>query len=195
MTTRSYNKVARAAGEERTRVALIAAAERAFFSGAWDRVSLDAIAADAGTTKQTLLRHFGSKPSLLEAAYSGPFEEVRSQRMSVRAGDAGAAVDNLLDHYEAVADHALAIGSMQGSEAIDRIGARARAMHYEWVEHAFGPWLTEMKPPTARRRRAALIAVCDVHAWVVLARDLGLPRSEVKKTLLTMINPLLEVDR
>jgi AcrR family transcriptional regulator len=195
MTTRTYKKVARAAGEERTRAALLSAAARAFFAGSWDRASLEAIASDAGTTKQTLLRHFGSKPKLLEAAYAEAFEDVRAQRMAVPAGEAEAAIDNLLDHYEAVANHALAIGSMGGSEAIDRLGARARALHYEWVEHAFGPWLDEMQPGTARRRRAALIAACDVHTWVVLSRDLGLSRQDVKKTLTTMINPLLKEER
>ena len=54
---RSYTKVARAEGEERTREALLEAADEAFLSGPWAQVSLDTIARDAGVTKQTLLRH------------------------------------------------------------------------------------------------------------------------------------------
>ena len=64
---RNYTKVTRAASEEATRLALLEAATEVFFDGAWHTTSLDAIAGRAGTTKQTLLRHFGSKDGLLEA--------------------------------------------------------------------------------------------------------------------------------
>ena len=64
--SRTYTKVARAEAEEQTRAALIAAADEAFLSGPWERASLESIAHSAGVTKQTLLRHFGSKDGLLE---------------------------------------------------------------------------------------------------------------------------------
>jgi len=41
------------------------------------------------------------------------------------------------------------------------------------------------------RRRAALIAICDVHVWWVLAHDLRLPRPEVRRTLIEAIERLL----
>src|SRR3954454_7595259 len=67
MTTRPYTQVKRAQERERTRGALLDAARDVFLSGAWEETSLEAIAARAGVTKQTLLRHFGSKRGLLEA--------------------------------------------------------------------------------------------------------------------------------
>ena len=80
--TRTYTKVARAETEERTRRALLDAAEDAFFSRPWDQITLEAIAATAGVTKQTLLRHFGSKEGLFEQSYTRSFERVRAQRMA-----------------------------------------------------------------------------------------------------------------
>ena len=63
--TRSYKKVARARSEERTRSDLLDAAERAFFSGSWDKTTLEEVAADAGTTKrstcQTAIRLSGQQ--------------------------------------------------------------------------------------------------------------------------------------
>ncbi|MDX6722451.1 MAG: hypothetical protein QOD73_855, partial [Solirubrobacteraceae bacterium] len=100
-------KVARAEAEERTRTALLDAAERLFFERGWEGTSLGAVATDAGVTKQTLLRHFGSKDGLLEHAFARAYDQVRDQRWDVPGDDVEHAVDNLLDHYEAVGDRAL----------------------------------------------------------------------------------------
>jgi len=67
-----------------------------------------------------------------------------------------------------------------------------RRFHYAWVEHAFGPWLDAA--PERDRLRAALIVACDIHAWAILARDLGLPRTEVRAVLVLTVRRLLEED-
>src|SRR4051794_6495795 len=134
---RSYTKVARAAAEDRTRTALLDAADGAFFGGGWDRASLESIAREAGVTKQTLLRHFGSKRGLIEAAYHRAYEEVRDQRMAAPTDDIPGAVDNLLDHYESCGERALKIGALAG-DGLAEWSSRARQLHYDWVEHAFG---------------------------------------------------------
>ena len=74
------------------------------------------------------------------------------------------------------------------------IGPAARQFHYDWVEHAFGGWLGRLRGRERRRVRAALIVACDVHAWSILAHDLGLPRAEVRATLVLTIRRLLEED-
>jgi AcrR family transcriptional regulator len=190
-STRTYTKVARAAAQDRTRTALLAAAEEAFFAGPWEQASLEAIAARAGVTKQTLLRHFGSKDGLLEAAYARAFEQVRAQRLSAPADDIEGAIDNLLDHYEQHGERALKIGALGGDGVPARLGRRAREMHYAWVEHAFGAWLARARGPERRRLRAALIVACDVQSWSILARDLALPRREVRATLILTVGRLL----
>jgi AcrR family transcriptional regulator len=191
---RRYTQVRRAASSERTRTALLDAASEVFFAGEWEPSSLESIAARAGTTKQTLLRHFGSKAGLLEAGAQRGFDEVAGQRLDVPAGDIDAAVANLLDHYEARGEEGLALAAMPRDGVIGEIGRRARALHDAWVEHAFGPWLERARAPERDRLRAALIVICDVHAWQLLARDLGLDRPEVHRTLTLTIRRLLEED-
>jgi AcrR family transcriptional regulator len=189
--TRPYNQVARAKGQQRTRDALIDAAVSKFFAGAWERASLEAIAASAGVTKQTLLRHFGSKEGLLEQALLRGYHEVRDQRWATPRGEISAAVENLLEHYETWGERALRIGSVDGGgEVMTEIGRIARQLHYDWVEHAFGPWLDRFRGQDRVRRRAALIAVCDVHTWRLLSHDLGLSRAEVRATLIQAIESL-----
>ena len=174
---RGYTKVARAAAEERTRAALLDAAETLFFERGWAAMSLEGVAAGAGVTKQTLLRHFGSKEGLLAQAFARGFESVREQRWAVPGDSLEAAVENLLDHYEAVGDRALQIEAMAGLAAIAPWVQRGRELHYEWVDRAFAAFAP------GRRERAALIALCDVHAWRVLRRHLGMNRAETHETL------------
>jgi AcrR family transcriptional regulator len=189
--TRTYTKVARAAAQEQTRTALLDAAGEAFFEGDWDSVSLDAIAAGAGTTKQTLLRHFGSKDGLLEAAFMRGMDEVRAQRLAAPAGDVEGAIDNLLEHYAEHGSRALKIGALAGGGRVGLLVQRARELHYEWVEHAFGAWLRGTRGQRRERLRAALIVACDVQAWWILAHDLQLGPREVRATLVLTVTRLL----
>ena len=189
--TRTYTKVPRAAAEEGTRSALLAAAQEAFFGGPWDDVTLDSIAARAGVTKQTLLRHFGSKDGLLEQAFLQSMEEVRAQRLSAPPNDVAGAVDNLLDHYEQYGERAMKIGSLAGEGPVAAFGRRARELLYGWVEHAFGAWLAAARGAERGRLRAALIVTCDVQAWWILRHDLGLARRELRATLILAVRRLL----
>lgn len=192
-TARRYVKVARAAAEERTREALLDAADDAFFGDRWEQASLDSIAQRAGVTKPTLLRHFGSKDGLLAAAYARGYEHVRDQRMASPTDSVEGAVDNLLDHYYEFGDRGLKLAALNG-RARSEWGARGRQLHYEWVEHAFGAWLRRAPARRRPRLRAALISLCDVQTWAILARDLGMPRTEVRATLILAIRQLLKGD-
>jgi AcrR family transcriptional regulator len=197
-TGRSYTQVARAAAQERTRTALLDAAEAAFFSGAWEQTSLTEIAVAAGVTKQTLLRHFGSKDGLAAHAAQRGQQQVREQRWSAPTDDLPGAVDNLLDHYDEFGGRAMKIAaglaSLGGAETED-LGRTARQIHYDWVDHAFGTWLGRARGKTRGRRRAALIVLCDVQTWWLLSRDLGLARDEVRATLILAIEGLLEGEK
>jgi AcrR family transcriptional regulator len=190
-SARGYVKVARAEGEEQTRAALLDAADEAFLSGPWEHASLEAIARAAGVTKQTLLRHFGSKDRLLERVLLSAFDEVEKQRLSVPTNDIAGAVDNLLEHYEIRGGRAMRSSNLDMDGVLADLARRARRFHYDWVELAFGTWLTAARPSERRRLRAALIAVCDVQAWWILTHDLELPRAEVRATLILTINRLL----
>jgi AcrR family transcriptional regulator len=191
---RSYTKVARAQAEGQTRLALLEAADEAFLAGPWEQVSLEAIARSAGVTKQTLLRHFGSKTGLLEQTLERAIGEVAQQRLAAPTDDIAGAVDNLLDHYEVRGGRAMRSSNLDVDGPLADLGRRAREFHYEWVDHAFGEWLAVASPAQRATLRAALIAVCDVQAWWILANDLGLARTDVRATLILTISRLLGED-
>src|SRR3954452_21984553 len=154
MTTRTYTKRARAESEDRTRAALLDASEGAFFSVGWSAASLEAISREAGVSKPTLLRHFGSKHGLVEAAFRRAQGRIRAERFATPAGDLEAAVDNLLDHYEKDGDQAIRVGAMTAEAGLD-VGLKARKLHYAWVDHAFGPSIRGVPVARDEGRRCA----------------------------------------
>jgi AcrR family transcriptional regulator len=191
MASRTYTQVVRAEAEQRTRTALLDAATRVFFEDDWASTSLEAIAAEAGVTKQTLLRHFGSRDGLVRAAFERTRDEVLTQRCAAPVGDVAAAVENLVDHYEQFGERALKLEVLPPGAAGHEFVQAGRELHYDWVSSVFGP-LLEPAGLERERRLAALIATCDVHTWRLLSRHLGLARREVEATLILTIRGLLE---
>jgi AcrR family transcriptional regulator len=191
MAERAYVKVARRESEEQTKTRLLDAAVRIFFEDDWWGTSLERIAAEAGVSKQTLLRHFGSREGLMWAAFERERDTVVSQRAAASVGDVGGAVDNLIAHYEAYGYRALKLEALPADGPGGELVQQGRKLHYRWVETVFAPFL-DQHPSTRGRRLAALIAICDVHTWRLLAGHLGLERSEVHATLTLAITGVLE---
>ncbi len=192
MATRSYTPVARAEAEERTRSALLDAATRIFFEEDWASTPLAQIAAEAGVTKQTLLRHYGSRDGLARAAFERARDAAASQRMAVPSGDISAAVETLLDHYDEFGDRALKLEALAPGAPGYEFLLEGRRFHYDWVRAMFGPLLEPLPRSERERRLAALIAICDVHTWRLLSSHLGMPRAEVSATLLMSVQGVLK---
>jgi AcrR family transcriptional regulator len=193
---RPYKKVAREQSQQRTREALLEAAIDEFYADRWSKTSLEALAARAGVTKQTLLRHFGSKEGLLIQALVRGAAQVLDERWSAPVGEIDGAIENLLDHYEVWGRRARQIGAWQDAPSVlAKLSQAGRQMHYQWIEFAFGPQLEGLDEPSFARRRAELIVICDVQTWWILAHDLELPRAEIKAILIGMIDRTLGAPR
>jgi AcrR family transcriptional regulator len=190
---RPYKQVARAEAQQRTRAALLDAAVEEFTQGRWEKVSLQGLARRAKVSKQTLLRHFGSKDGLLMQALASSAAEALEQRWSAHPGDIEGAVENVLDHYEGWGERSLRIGAWldSGPPQLAHLSQMARQMHYNWIEFAFGPQLERRHGDERERCRAALIVLCDVQTWWLLSHDLGFERAAVRATLTTAIERLL----
>ena len=157
----------------------------------WDQVTLEDIAERAGVTVQTVIRRFGNKERLIEAAAEEGTRQVIRQRDQAPVGDVKGAVENLVDHYEEWGDSALRLLAQEERVAAFRsITDAARALHYEWVERTFAPLLAKRTGTARRRLLAELVAICDVYFWKLLRRDLGLSREQtelaLKETILAL---------
>ncbi len=157
------------------------------------RVPLSAVAARAGVSERTILRHFGSRDGLVAAAISAGLRRVEAERFAVPARDVRAAVANLAAHYEAEGDRTVRLLAEEGSDpAIDTILTGGRAMHRRWVKEKLGPLLDDLDASTRRRRLAQLVAVCDVYTWKLLRRDSGLGRAETERALCELVLAVLD---
>lgn len=182
---------ARAEGMQALRDRILAAADARFAAVGSDRMSLEEIAADAGTTVQSVLRHFGSKDRLIDEALRATVERIRAQRDEAPTDDVAGAVRNLFAHYEQYGDRGIRMLAEEHRTAFTRdLVAEGRALHREWVARTFARQLIDVRGAKRERRLAQLIAVCDIYVWKVLRRDLELGRAQAEKALVEMIEAL-----
>jgi AcrR family transcriptional regulator len=190
---RPYKQVAREQGQQRTRDALLDSAVDEFYKGRWQKTSLEALSKKAGVTKQTLLRHFGSKDGLIEAAIRHASEIVRKERAQAPIGDVPGAVRNLVDHYERWGDLVMRVLAEEHRiPLVHKMTDRGREVHREWVARTFEPQLANLSDEMRERRMAQLVAVCDVYVWKLLRRDMKLGAPQVEVALIELIEGLEE---
>jgi len=201
---RSYKQVARAKAQEQTRETLLQAATEEVERDSWSQASLESVAGRAGVSKQTVLRHFGSKQGLLDAVISRTSSLVVKERNQAPIGDIPGAIANLMRHYERYGDIMVrllpyrdAVVRVMGSESrnqLVRAVDHGHEVHEQWVLRTFEPQLSGLDLRTRERRLAQLVAICDVYVWKILRRDIGLARAHVEETVVEMIERLLDPD-
>jgi AcrR family transcriptional regulator len=202
---RPYKQVARAQAQERTRETLLQAASEEVERDGWTQASLESVAERAGVTKQTALRHFGSKEGLLDAVIRRTSTIVVKERAEAPIGDIPGAVANLMRHYERYGDTVVRVlpyrdavfrvfGHDDRGSLVQRALDRGHEVHEEWVLRTFEPQLANLEVRARERRMAQLVAICDVYMWKILRRDLGLSLRRTEATLVELIERLVEPD-
>jgi AcrR family transcriptional regulator len=188
---RDYRMAARADAKAATRERILDAAEALFLRSASEGSSLEDLARGAGTTVQTVLRHFGSREGLLEAAVGRASERVRRERARAPVGDVPGAVRNLIEHYERYGDLVMRmLAEEHRVPLLGKIADDGRAIHREWVARTLAPQLAGLRSGARRRRMAQLVAVCDVYTWKLLRRDMKLGSRQVESALIELIEGL-----
>ena len=187
---RGYRMVARAEATAATRERILNSTDRLFLSLASDGFSLEDVAEGAGTTVQTVLRHFGSKELLLRAGIDRASERIGRERMQAPVGDVLGAVANVVDHYEAHGDTVMRLLGEERNPVLREVVDRGRAFHHEWVEHTFAPQLQQLRGKARRRRLAQLVAMTDVYVWKLLRRDMQLSRAQTQAAIVELIERL-----
>lgn len=174
-STRPYEMRARADAKAQTRARILLAVRELAEETLNLDPTLDAVAARAGVSVQTVLRHFGTRDGLFDAALAAASADMVDER-ATPVGDPAAAARAIVDHYELRGDFVIRLLAREDDDArMAQVTARGRQTHREWVETAFGPML-----PAAGGRDAAidlLVVATDVYTWKLLRRDRGLSRA------------------
>ena len=169
---RSYRMGARAEAVAATRERILRCAYELWLAEPYDAVTMDAVAARAGVTRQTVLRQFSSKDELAVAVvdWQRPREEAGRD---TAPGDTAAAVARLVARYEVMGDANVRMLEVeQRIPAIKYLLAQSRESHRGWIERVFSPALPK-RGKERELRILALYAATDVTLWKLLRRDLG----------------------
>ncbi len=186
-STRTYTMSIRADSVAETRQRIIAA----FFELGRERmfpdISLDDVAAAAGVSVQTILRHFKSRAGLTEATMDHAIATVTQERQAP-VGDVEAAVAVIVGHYEDRGQTALLMLAQESSDPqVAELARRGRAMHRTWVRDVFAPFAGPRDPLID-----LLIVATDVYTWKLLRIDRRYSRARTEQLIHRMATSLLE---
>ncbi len=186
-TTRAYTMGARAEAVAETRRRII----DAHFDLGRERmipdISLDDVAAAAGVSVQTILRHFTSRAGLIEATMDHAIATVTQERQAP-VGDVDAAVAVIVGHYEDRGQTALMMLAQESSDPhVAELTRRGRAMHRTWVMDVFGPFAGRRDPLID-----LLVVATDVYTWKLLRIDRRYSRARTEQLIHRMATSLID---
>ena len=188
-STRNYTMRARAESTARTREQIL----DAVIALSEERLSLEIVLADvaarAGVTVQTVLRHFRSRQGLFEQSQTRQVAQVRTER-ATPVGDAASAVHNIVAFYDRLGEWSLRLQAQEHSDELSRQSVElGRRVHREWVEEVFAPQLVGRRD---RKELVDLLVVAtDVLTWKILRRDGGMGRAATCKRMLRLVQGVL----
>lgn len=181
---------ARQQAKNATRDAIIDAALDAFEAERTFSITLPTVAERADVTVKTVLRHFGNRDALIDAAWQRLFDEILAER-EPPPNDPSTALDILIDHYERRGTMVLATLAHDDKDPrAQRMNSAGRVGHRAWVEQVFGARLPD--EPTERSRLIdVLVVATDVYTWKLLRLDRGLSVGDVADRMRLMTDTLL----
>jgi AcrR family transcriptional regulator len=155
-------------------VGILDATETAIEELSFDEITLDAVAARAGVSVQTVLRHFETRDKLLMASLLHAGSKIPPDRQALPVGDLDEIVKVLVRHFEQFGDRILRLLAEEDREPAAReLTDLGRAFHREWCKQTFSPTLEGLSGATRERRVAQLVATTDVYVWKLLRYDGG----------------------
>lgn len=186
-TTRTYTMGARADAVAETRRRIVEAMFELGRERMFPDISLEDVAAEAGVSVQTVLRHFKSRAGLSEATMEHAIARISEER-AAPVGDVDAAVAVIVGHYEDRGTTALLMLAQEAADPqVAELTRRGRALHRTWVIDVFAPYVGPRDPLID-----LLVVATDVYTWKLLRIDYRYSRSRTHQLIHQMVTSLLE---
>lgn len=195
MSPRAYRQLVRASAVQDTEQQIIDALTTLLAERWFDEITLDDIAVAAGTTRQTVIRRFGSKTGVLSAMAAQMDVSIRAQRWSTPVQSVADIVALLMDDYERTGD--IIVRTLGQEARIPEFAAvldRGRRGHREWIGDMFKAWLDKLDGQAREDRLAQLLVQTDVWIWHMLRRAQGHSATETQRLMTQAIERLLRED-
>ncbi|MBJ7358633.1 helix-turn-helix domain-containing protein [Nocardioides sp.] len=187
-TTRSYSMTTRARAAEATRRRIVDAVVTLAGERPFTEITLDAVAERAEVSVKTVLRQFGSRDGLFGVAMEVAMADAVDERRTPR-GDAAAAVQVVVDHYERRGRTPLLMLAQEDYDDVARKATdRGKAMHRSWVRDVFAPATDD------EAVLDLLVVATDVYTWKLLRLDRGHSRAVTERRMLDLVHAVLAMD-
>ncbi|MBI2698427.1 TetR/AcrR family transcriptional regulator [Mycobacterium gordonae] len=187
---RGYEMRARKDAADATHEAILQATIDCFVTEQSVAITLNTIAERAGVTVKTVMRHFGSRESVIASAWARVHEDILIERVPPRE-DPDRALEVLLEHYERRGDMVLGVLREEDFDPRARLMCdRGRVEHRKWVTEVFSGQLPDDAAERARLVDALVVAT-DLYTWKLLRRDRKLTTEEVRNRMQFMTNAIL----
>ncbi|MEU3455187.1 TetR/AcrR family transcriptional regulator [Micromonospora sp. NPDC006766] len=188
---RVYVQTARAAAAAETRQRILDATVALVLRQLSMEIVLNDVAESAGVSVQTVLRHFGSRDGLFEAAATHAVQQVATERRAP-VGDIAAAVRTLFDHYERWGEVMLRLLAQETRDPkAHTVTQQGREVHRDWVGEVFAPMLAARSPDARETALDLLVIATDLYTWKLLTRDRRLPREQAEARVRHLITAIL----
>jgi AcrR family transcriptional regulator len=191
---REYRQTARADAAQATADRILDAFTARMEESWFEEIRLEDVAHDAGVSVPTVVRRFGGKEGLLDAAHQRMGEEIQGMRQ-VAPGDVEAAVRVLSEDYEANGDLVMrSLAQEDRYPAMKRMTDLGRRYHRNWVAQVFAPRLETLDRAAAEARLDTLVVATDVYVWKLIRRDMRRPPPAYRQAIARLIAAALADD-
>ncbi len=192
-TPRKYNMSGRGKTAAMTEANILKAIGELWLSFNIHEITLEMIASKAGVNERTILRKFGSKEGLLEAALKADdVAGIKSIKDEAEAGNIEQIVQTLIKEYKISGQASLRTLAIEHEIPIAaEILSKGRQMHRDWCERVFKPYLPSKKNKYYHLLIGAFYAATDVHNWKLLHQDLGYSQKDTAEILSTLLRSII----
>lgn len=159
----------------------------------YDRVTLDEIAEGAATTRQTVLRFFGSKDGALTALLYRAEDSKKGSELQSNHGNLEKIAKEVIDHYEDVGNFVVQLLHQEDKiPAIAQRFSEARKEHMAMLLERLHPLLARMSTPEAEIAVLQVRAVTDTLFWRVMRREMALDRADSETLLVDLLRKIFQ---
>lgn len=156
-------------------------------------ITLEMIAEKAGVTVRTILRKYGSKEKLFEAAVKNDPAGIIAIKDEAQAGNIPQAVSVLMKEYEYVGLAVIRTLAVENELPLaKKILKKGRETHKKWCARIFSAYLPKATDKQYPLLLGAFYAATDVYKWKLLRKDLGYSKEETEEIIIKTIQGLIK---
>lgn len=185
-STRTYRQTARAKAAAETAERIVDAFVAHLRTEWFDEIRLEDVAREAEVTVQTVIRRFGGKDGLLEAASERMRRDILGPRHLATA-EVGGALDALIAEYDTIGELVIRLLAQEDRHAAVReLTDLGRKTHREWVSEVFSRWLEVLPHDRREQTLDRLVIAFDIYVWKLLRIDMKRETSAARGAMLAM---------